>query len=120
MRPFSPFVLTALLTASSPAFGYPVFGPATNTCEKWNEEKTRPEGKLGHTAYIAGFLTALNMESRSDQTGSLNVSQVLAEVDQMCVKNPREKVALILQMVATSMHSKAILNGRLPNYEFSF
>ena len=109
-------LVLALAVGATPSATFPIFGDANSVCRAWNIEAKTPLGRLGQTAFVAGFLTSLNMESRTNQTGPTGVAEALAEINRLCAHNPEQKVAFILRLIAADVHAKAVLDGRPPDY----
>lgn len=108
-----PNILRDVLLKSAP---YPVYGAANFSCSRWNTEKLDGSLRVGQAGYISGFVTALNMASRSNQTGAMDAAAALAWMDRYCARLPEEPVADGLDMLAADIQAAAIRDGRIPNW----
>jgi hypothetical protein len=108
----------ALAVASADAPTLPVFGIFGLTCAEWNRRNSDPGYKLSQTSFVAGFLTGLNLGTRSNQTGKTDVQTFKAEIDRLCLRGPNtgKTVYEILSVATYVIQSEAHGKGVTPTW----
>jgi len=89
------FIVTALLCLTNNAHAYKVFS-SYGSCKTWNDFVEKDEsnvyGDYGHvlSAWLAGFVSALNMATGEENFKDLDLATIEEYVKSYCVRNPKK------------------------------